>query len=264
MTDTHTNPGCPALSTLAEWFEGTLDQREADRVEQHFDHCSRCRERALDWSEGLEPVATDVAVPAGCIDAETLVAYGAKESGLARSAVARIEQHLQRCTRCVGNLQHVMRLQRQLDAAGPIPALATQPATEVLIPQTTAAAHLRLMKPTWWQRLSDLLTPKVWTGAAFAAAMALVIAIGVSRFTSPSGPDEEMRVRNATQAVTAEVTTDTVGRPRPSADEPVLVELSRGTQARWLEAQGNWTRIELADGRRVWVPSAAVARIPTE
>jgi anti-sigma factor RsiW len=267
MAQTVSHPDCPALATLIEWVDGTLDGAGADRVERHLDRCSGCRRRALDWSAQLASAPAAAEVPAGCLDAETLVAYCAAGGGLDRAAAAHIETHLQQCTRCVATLRQFMRLQRESAAGEAAAALRTDSAAAAgagAVESARADQRVRAAVPAWWEWVRDLLTPRLWTGAALAATLAVIVAVGVSHFVSPSGPYEEMRVRDATHAAGVEVTTDTVGRPRPSADEPALVELSRGTQARWLEANGEWTRIELADGRRVWVDSQAVARVRSE
>jgi len=243
MPHTDTRKDCPGFSTLVDWLEGSLEGTEAEDVERHLDGCGICRQRALDWNERADPTATDTVAHAGCIDEELLVAYSSAAAALERSTVAHVEQHLRQCARCVGILQHFMRLERR-----PASVARERRVIEAAAP--------------WLQRLRDFLTPNVWSGAALAAAMALVLAIGVSRFAS--APYDEMRVRDATQAATVEVISDTAGRPRPSLQEPIVVDLPRGTQARWLEGTEKWTRIELADGRRVRVESQAVAPVGTE
>ena len=264
MPHTDTRKDCPGFSTLVDWLEGSLEGTEAEDVERHLDGCGICRQRALDWNERADPTATDTVAHAGCIDEELLVAYSSAAAALERSTVAHVEQHLRQCARCVGILQHFMRLERQL-APDATPAPHVAPATaEVVRRPASVARERRVIEAAapWLQRLRDFLTPNVWSGAALAAAMALVLAIGVSRFAS--APYDEMRVRDATQAATVEVISDTAGRPRPSLQEPIVVDLPRGTQARWLEGTEKWTRIELADGRRVRVESQAVAPVGTE
>ena len=59
--------------------------------------------------------------------------------------------------------------------------------------------------------------------------------------------------------VVVQVSGDNVSaRTRPSDDEPVVATLGRGTVATKLEESGDWTRIEMLDGRRVWVRADAV------
>jgi hypothetical protein len=104
------------------------------------------------------------------------------------------------------------------------------------------------------------ITPATWPRAALAAAAVLVLAIGITRFIQPSNQLREMRARSGERVEMIEITADTPGHVRPAADEPVVVRVARGTQARWLETSGEWTRIELADGRRVWVEKQTVTQ----
>jgi predicted anti-sigma-YlaC factor YlaD len=262
MTHTATHQDCPNLSTLVAWLEGSLVGTKAEHVEHHLDGCGLCRRRALDWNLRANAPETDTEAPADCIDEETLVAYSSAAEALGRGTVVQVEQHLQQCARCVSILQHFMRVERLL-APESTPAAYAEPVSAE-VARVPRARRANEGASPWSQRLREFLTPNVWAGAALAAAMALVLAVGVTRFLSPSGPYEDMRVRNATRPAPVEITTDTVGRPRPAADEPVVVELPSGTQGQWLEASGEWTRIELEDGRRVWVESKTVTRVRTD
>ena len=246
---------CPASSVLIDWFDGTLDAQATDHVEEHLDRCASCRTWLDDWSERSAGVAAQVS--ADCPDAETLVAYCTASPSADPAGTARVERHLRECEACVRAVAHIMTLEQQRQrSAAPAAAAAASPARV-----RTRAAGREVMEAAaaWWQRLRETLMPNVWAGSALAATAALVLALGVSRLMQPAGPAEEMRLRGAQPGVTVEIAADTVGRVRPSAAEPVVAQLERGTQARRLEASNGWTRIELADGRRVWVQTETVA-----
>jgi len=268
MAQPDLHPDCPAAPTLMGWVDGTLDGTAADEVERHMKNCGSCRRRALELSEQLAAAPVDRQVSAGCIDDETLVAYCVAGRGLDRGAAARVESHLQQRTRCVSTLQQFLRVHREPVAAEAAAAVRVESAAAAFAGRAVASPpegrRVRAAVRAWWESLGELVTLRKWPGATVAAAMALLVVVGVSRFLSPSGPYEEMRVRNAAHAATVEVIADTISRPWPALDEPVLVELARGPQAGWLETSGQWTRLELADGRRVWVDSKAVARVRTE
>ena len=246
---------CPASSVLTDWFDGVLDEHAADHVEEHLDRCVSCRCWLDDWSERSTGGA--LGASAECPDAETLVAYCTASPSADPAGTARVERHLRECEACVRAVAHIMTVEQQRQrSAAPAAAAAASPARV-----RTRAAGREVMEAAaaWWQRLRETLMPNVWAGSALAATAALVLALGVSRLMQPAGPAEEMRMRGAQPGVTVEIATDTVGRVRPSAAEPVVAPLARGTQARRLEASNGWTRIELADGRRVWVQTETVA-----
>jgi anti-sigma factor RsiW len=262
MNNTDAHHDCPAMPTLVEWFDGTLAHDAADRVEGHLADCGRCRQSLLDWSEraGAVPAA---ATP-DCPDAETLVAYGAATLDARRAA--EVEQHLHACARCVRVAQHGMILQRQMQ-----PELAAAANATDAVPDRALASSpvsLPLWKrgtkgdlSAWWQWLRDSLTPTMWPRAALAAVAVLVLAIGITRFIQSPNQLQQMHARSGEQVEMVEITADTPGRARPALDEPVVLRVARGTQARWLESSGEWTRIELADGRRVWVEKQTVMQL---
>jgi len=277
MNDTDARRDCPAMPALVEWFDGTLDHDAADRVEQHLDRCGRCRRTLLDWSGRIGAVGLD-AISGECPDTETLAAYGA--GALDAPAAAEVERHLQQCARCVPALQHIIMLQRQMQPepvaetiateAVPGRAVAPSPATlplwkrgikgDLFFPARGRVASLT----SWWQWLRDSLTPTMWPRAALAAVAVLVLAIGITRFIQPSNQLQEMHARSGERVEMVEITADTPGRARPALDEPAVLRVARGTQARWLETSGEWTRIELTDGRRVWVEKQMVMQIHEE
>jgi anti-sigma factor RsiW len=267
MNDTDARHDCPAMPALVEWFDGTLDHGAADRIEGHLTDCGRCRRSLLDWSERAGVGIGSAAPTPECPDAEILVAYRA--AALDASAAADVERHLQQCARCVPALQHIIMLQRQMQ---PEPVAETI-ATEAVFGRAVAPSPVTLplwkrgMKgdlSSWWQWLRESLTSTAWPRAALAAAAVLVLAVGITRFIQPSNQLQEMHGRSGEHAAMVEMTADTDGHARPALDEPVVVRVARGTQARWLEASGEWTRIELADGRRVWVETTMVIQVHNE
>jgi hypothetical protein len=204
-----------------------------------------------------------------CPDAETLVAYGTAPAAVESTAAVNIERHLQQCERCVDALRTIMTLHRQmLEHEGTTEAQVASAAVSAAVPFRGAlkGQRQRLVERTrqWWDGLRAFVTPSRWPPAALATATAIVLAIGVSRLLLPGAQFQEMRGRGAGHIVTVEVTTDTAGHARPAVSEPVVVPLPRGTRARFLETAGDWTRLELTDGRRVWVQKQAIAEVQNE
>ncbi len=261
----HAQTSCPPRAELVEWFDGVLESRAAERVEHHLDECERCRGALLDWSEQVTPGAgSGATTPSGaCLDDELLVAYAVSPGKVAATTAAGIEEHLRQCTRCVGALQRTMRLQGQMEDAPD-----TRTAVAAAEPLRAAAPHVRIgvskLASQWLENVRALLTPALWPRAALAAVGVLVLAIGVTRFVASRVSIEGDRVRGAERVAAVEITADTASYARPALDEPIVVQLARGTRARWLEAEGEWTRIELEDGRRVWVPRQSVTAAPEE
>lgn len=262
MNTTDAYRECPAMPLLIEWFDGTLDDDAGGRVEKHLDSCGACRQSLLDWSERVSATAAPEVLSAECPDSETLVAYCVATLD-ARNA-AEVEIHLRGCARCLQAAQHVMRLQRQMErksSAGSAPF-----AVRLFFGRRpTPRAGQRRLKPaaTEGPRVlaRGMLAPAAWPRATLAAAAMLVLAIGVTRFVLPSRDIQQMHGRSGEHAATVEITSDTAGRARPAMDEPVVEHIARGTRAQWLETSGKWTRIELADGRRVWVEKQMVMKI---
>jgi anti-sigma factor RsiW len=259
MNDTDARHDCPAMPTLVEWFDGTLDHDAADRIEGHLTDCGRCRQSLLDWSERAAVGIGSAAATPECPDAETLVAYGA--AALNASAAADVERHLQACGRCVRVAQSITTLNRQLQGEPPAEAMVAADATERTKVRGTVRPRVIETVSVWWQWLRESLTPTVWPRAALAAVAVLVLAIGLTRFIQSTNQLPQMRARSGEQVEMVEITVDTPGRARPALDEPVVLRVAHGTRARWLEASGEWTRIELADGRRVWVEKQTVLQL---
>lgn len=263
MNRTESDPHCPLLPELAEWFDGLLDVPDAERIEHHLGGCGRCRQMLLDWSDRVVTVAPSATAPASneCLDDELLVAYAVATTTRAPTTVAGVERHLRRCTRCVRTLQRTMRLQLQMEDT------AADARTPVAAPEPlrAAASHppagFAGVASQWWESVRALFMPALWPRTAFAALGILVLTIGVSQFVAPPVTTEIDRVRDAGPKGTVEVSVTIAGYARPAVDEPVVVQLARGTRARWLETADEWTRIELADGRRVWVQSTSLKRV---
>jgi hypothetical protein len=103
-----------------------------------------------------------------------------------------------------------------------------------------------------------------WPALGALAATAVLVIV-VARLLPFGGTGGEIQFRGAPTALKVEIIADgVIARARPGDDQPAVAALSRGTVAKRLEESGEWTRIELPDGRRVWVRSARVVLIHTE
>ncbi|MBX3025084.1 zf-HC2 domain-containing protein [bacterium] len=239
---------CPAFAELVAWLDGALDGADEDRIEAHLDACASCRARLLEWRDRLGARDAAEEPTPECPDDERLIAYAEGSAALGASAEADVERHLRQCGRCASVLQRIM--------AAPLPEAPVEAVRPVEVERAPAAPARRI--GAWLGALREWLTlpPLQW---AVAAAAVLVLAVGVSRFAMPGTPLDQMR--DSAPAANAEVVADVVAHARPDAAEPVVARLRSGTRGAWLEASGSWTRLELADGRRVWVPSASVRRL---
>lgn len=241
-------PSCPAFAELVAWLDGALGGADEERIEGHLDGCASCRARLLDWRDrvGVRDAAAEPTPE--CPDDERLVAYAEGAAALGAAAEADVERHVRQCARCAVVLQRIV--------AAPLPEAPVGAARPVAVERAPAAPARRI--GAWLGGLREWLTlpPLQW---AVAVAAVLVLAVGVSRFALPGTPVDQMR--DGAPAVNAEVVADVVAHARPDAAEPVVARLRSGTRGVWLEASGGWTRLELADGRRVWVPSASVRRL---
>ncbi len=96
-----------------------------------------------------------------------------------------------------------------------------------------------------------------WPAAGLVAVTALAIVVIAGLL--PTG-ESGTGVRGVPAPVKLEVVVDGVAaHARPGEDEPVIATLNRGTLVNRLEESQGWTRIELPDGRRVWVRSVQVS-----
>ena len=199
--------------------------------------------------------------PASCLDEETLVAY--TEAELSRDEAAHAEVHLRKCARCVGEVQRLIELRVAMEtvptpceAPSPSPVVAQRAATAGLLGRVVAGWLEQLAE--WLRSALDVL-PRPWPAAALVAVTALAIVVIAGLL--PTGRSD-MGIRGVSAPVKFEVVVEGVpAHARPGDDEPVVATLSRGTLVNRLEEAQGWTRVELPDGRRVWVRSgAAVAR----
>lgn len=239
-----TPPACPSRAVLVDWFDDLLEASEEGRIEAHLDECADCRAALLAWQERL----ADAGAPsAGCPDDETIVAYGTESSRLDALAIGRLEHHLSSCEHCTQLLQRVVT---------PLPDDVAAPAVAPRATPVVAKVWVASRIGAWLAALRGAVSLDVRWPALVAAAALLITVV---RFATPMGPDKQ--VRDLVPAAAVEVVTDTVGYARPAAGEPIVATLPRGSEGRWLEVSGEWTRIELADGRRVWVATTAVADV---
>ncbi|MBI4516270.1 MAG: zf-HC2 domain-containing protein [Deltaproteobacteria bacterium] len=247
---------CPPASTLSAWLDDELSRSEAQAVRSHAEECPACREQTASWLQALRSLAPHLSADrvrergADCPDDETLVTYG--EAALGAVEAARIEQHLGDCAGCVGEVQRLVRLRVGLGQATAAPMAAP--------PVVTAPVRSRVADVRAWFEASVRALSRPWPAVGAIAASAAVVIL-VVRFV-PFGGDE-IQFRGVSGLTKVEVIADEViARARPSENEPVVATLGRGTMATRVEEIGDWTRIELADGRRMWVRAAALSRLP--
>jgi anti-sigma factor RsiW len=304
MNNAHAQRNCPAMAALVEWFDGSLAPDAADATERHLTDCSRCRQMLLDWSERVGATALDAIPGECPDTETLVAYCAAALDATAAAEVERHLRRCARCVPALQHIMVLQRQMEPAAEAASTAAVLVRAAGESNSPaesreksseddsRETVGVGLSRLGSTqpgnstpwrrymgaradlfrgwavrwrlWWQRLGPLLTSASWPRAALATAAALVLAIGITRFVLPSGQIQEMRGRSGEHVVAIEITADTVGRARPALDEPVVERIARGTQAQWLETSGEWTRIELADGRRVWVENNTVGQIREE
>jgi anti-sigma factor RsiW len=255
MTKPTESPGdCPSLATLSAWLDDELDGAAALRQRNHVAQCSTCRAQALGWLEavrGFEPrTASDAAATSVCLDAETLAAYS--EAELDSTALAHTERHLLECRHCVAEVQRVMRLRVAL-------AEPTAHVTETARPRRGSAGR-------WVAQLRDQLSSlgsmlaRPWPMLGTVAAMAM-LAVVIVRVLPARDATSGVLFRGVPEPPQFTISADAVaGRAHPGDDQPIVVTLQRGMMVQRLEQSGDWTRVELADGRRVWVHATQLAQ----
>lgn len=252
---------CPTTTTLSTWLDDELSAADSLSIRGHLEACSLCRDQVLGWIE-LARSLPSPALPAGegagegtlagCLDPETLVAYSDAE--LTGDEAARAEQHLETCASCVGEVQRLIRLRI---AVGESTTAAQQPA-RALSPAAPIRWGARVQ--AWIESFGERFRPR-WPALGALAATAVVI-LAVTRFVFLGDRPAEVQFRGVQDAPRVEIIADQVpGRARPGDGEPIVATLSRGTVAIRLEESAGWTRLQLADGRRVWVRSADVSRL---
>jgi hypothetical protein len=269
-----TASNCPPDLSLSAWLDGELGSAEAQRVRDHLAHCAKCRTEVLRWIDAIDAVGSskDVSFGTGpeCPSDEVLVAYSAGELDAELSAC--IEEHLLHCPHCVRVAQDMVHWQMALaeNEAG----AASNAAADLAKPHQRGwhivDNHLRdALRAIGLGRdiesrasrphlpaLSRLSLP----AAAVVAVLLLFVAL---RWLPAENRATEAGFRAFGTARQVRVLNDGVtARARPGEDQPVIVTLAHGSSGRFLQTDREWTRIELPDGRRVWVRSAEVELVP--
>jgi len=260
-------PTCPTATTLSAWLDNELGGEESQSIRFHLEACATCREQVLGWVRTIGQIGIEGPRDRGiegtssatetCLDPEALVAYS--EAELTGDDATRAERHLQTCARCVGEVQRLIRLRVAIGestTAVPEPARTFSPAAAI-----GWGARLR----AWVESFGERFRPR-WPALGALAATAVVILL-VTRFVPFGNRGDEVQFRGIEATQRVEIIADKApGRARPGENEPILVQLSRGSVATRLEESGRWTRIQLPDGRRVWVRSAEVSPLegPTQ
>jgi anti-sigma factor RsiW len=221
-----------------------------------------------------------------CLDEETLVAYS--EAELSAVEAAHAEQHLRQCTRCVSEVQRLIHLRTAMEsllqkaeigslaseervgvkAISSLPAVGKRPSSSSLslwaraCPELVEGVGVRAQgligRLRDWLESIGRIRVQPWPALGAVAATALLVLV-IVRFL-PGGAD--VQFRGIPGPVKVQIITDSaIARARPSDAEPIIATLGRGTQATRLEQSGEWTRIELPDGGRVWVRSHDVKQL---
>jgi len=259
---------CPSAPTLSAWLDEELDTPTSERTRSHVRECAVCREQALSWVEAVRVLAghpthtatpsvghddaAASATPPGCLDEERLLAYC--DAHLSADEALRAEQHLGECGRCVGEVQRLIAVRVAIEETvqAPVP---------VAPPQRGGKVHRWVGALRATVRSAGNTVARSWPALGMLTATA-VLAVVVARLLPSGGSGNDIRYRSvAGTAQVAIVADDVVARARPGNDQAAVVTLERGTVASHLEESNDWTRIQLADGRRVWVRSTQVARI---
>lgn len=253
MTST-TAQSCPTHAALVEWFDGLLDEQDAARLESHLEDCERCRLELLSWSErGAQTTGGDVGD--GCPSPELVIAYAVTASESSPDSAA-IEAHLRSCSHCVSLLQQGIAWQRQMGNLDQKPA-----ALKASVRERPAVVAPTAASPAWWSRLltawEELFAPRLVPLGALAT---LLLVFGVLRVLSSGGGDELRQARDVAALPVVELVRETTGHARPDAAEPIVAQLAAGTKAQRVEGNEQWTRLELDDGRRVWVRSDTIGK----
>ena len=258
---------CPSAMTLSAWLDGEADTATSQRLQSHVRECQVCRQQALAWVEAVrllpsrpthsgapavypEIVSVD-AVSQSCLDEESLVAYC--DAQLSAAAAARAEHHLGECGRCVAEVQRLVAVRVAMEETAEAPLAAAPPQPVAKVPRRTAALRAAV------QSVGTALR-RPWPAMGLLAATAILVVV-VARLLPSGGSGDDIRYRSLSGTPQVVVMADgVVARARPGDDQAAVVTLERGTVASRLEEANEWARIQLADGRRVWVRSTQVAR----
>lgn len=161
-----------------------------------------------------------------------------------------VAHHLGSCDACLLDLQRAgRRLRLEAEIASPIPEAVRLAA----LPKPQVGA---LPESTWqraWRRLTDAVRLPVLVPAA--AAVALVLAVGVPRNAEVATPSE--RTRDVALRQNARLTNAATLHAAPTAQGAVLARLDRGTAVVLLDRRDAWVQVELADGTAGWMEQRA-------
>jgi len=273
---------CPSATTLSAWLDDELEAGEALLIRSHVESCAACREQVVGWMHAVSrlPAAEAKGAAAllprplgegrgegetGCLDDEILVAYG--EAELTSAEAARAEEHLRQCTHCVSEVQRLIHLRTAMESPPQKAEMGFLASTERAVPSASSGQALSSVEGVGvraqtlvgrlqgWLESIGRIRVQPWPALGAVAATALLVLV-IVRFL-PGGAD--VQFRGVPRPTKVQVIADNViARARPSDEEPIVATLGRGTQATPLEESGGWTRIELPDGRRVWVRSQVV------
>ncbi len=240
---------------LSSWLDAELGPAESERIHTHLRHCESCREQTAAWVTTVAAIGPSappaVVLSEGCPDAELLVAYS--EGPLASAEAKETERHLADCGRCVDEVRRLIRLrvaQGATAVASLAPARAEAPSASSADPRQPR----RLLRNLWDAVAGFQVRPAATGGLVAATALLLIVA---ARLLPVQTGETLYRGLSATAQIEI-VADDVAARTRPSRTEAVVAVLRRGTIARHLEASAGWVRIELSDGRRVWVEARDV------
>jgi anti-sigma factor RsiW len=261
-----TTANCPPASSLSAWLDDELSSAEAQQVRDHLTSCAGCRGAVLRWVEAVNAIESPKSAQTNqrpeCPSTEVLVAYSDGE--LAGEQASRTEEHLLNCAHCVRVTQRLIAWKL---AVGDVEAAATD-------------EHAQAQRQGWRviaRRLRGILAvlrrgrdagtearrhrvptfARPLLPAAGALAVLLLIVALRSMPVRNGATDVGFRAVGASKQL--RVLEDSVtARARPGDNQTAVATLVRGSTGRFLQTERDWTRIELPDGRRVWVRSTEV------
>lgn len=272
---------CPLAETLSAWLDDELSGVESETVRNHLEECSACRGQVLGWVQAVaetglkdsmvrclpnalsprlfrEGRGEDATIPT-CLTEEVLVAYSEAELTPAEAACA--EQHLRQCAGCVSEVQRLIHLRVAMEKPVGIPAQPQPEAFGVEAPPVRSRSGQGwVANVREWIVFFGRIIAQPWPALGAVAATALLVLV-ITRLLPGGGGDVGFRGPVSGVQKVEVVADNVIARARPSENEAVVATLGRGTIATELEQSGDWTRIELPDGRRVWVPSTDLSGV---